>query len=144
VNTFDVNVLVAASRSDHPSHGAALDWLKDALAQAQSGGSLVLFSMVALGFLRVATHPRVFASPTPIGSAWDFLDAVRQAPGVNLIEGETPWVELKELSIDRAFAGNDLPDAWLASKVRNEHLKLATFDKGFKKMLRPSMLNLLV
>ena len=77
--------------------------------------------MVTLGFLRVPAHPRVF----------------------DLIEGETPWAELKALSIGRAFTGNDLPDAWRAAKVRHQHLKLATFDKGFKKMLRPSMLTLL-
>jgi uncharacterized protein len=144
LNTADVNVLVAASRSDHPSHEAALAWLNGALAEAQTSGSLVLFSMVSLGFLRVSTHPQVFVSPTPLGSAWAFLDALRQAPGVDLVEGETPWTELKELSIGRTLTGNDLPDAWLAAKVRREHLKLATFDKGFKRMLRPSMLNLLV
>lgn len=138
-----MNVLVAASRSDHPSHGAAFAWLSSALSEARVGRSFVLFSMTALGFLRVSTHPRVFVLPTPLDSAWAFLDALRDKPGVNLIEGETPWAHLKELTIEHAFTGNDLPDSWLATKVRREHLKLATFDKGFKKMLRPSMLTLL-
>jgi uncharacterized protein len=143
MNTLDVNVLVAASRSDHPNHSSAISWLQSAISSAQQGQALTIYAMVGLGFLRVATHPRVFVTPTPIHAAWQFLEALRDKPGVEVTEGDTPWDVLKEVSLARELTGNDLPDAWLVAKVRHQHLRLATFDRGFKKMLRPSMLTLL-
>lgn len=35
--TPDVNVLLAASRSDHPHHGVARDWLEQAASAAAAG-----------------------------------------------------------------------------------------------------------
>jgi len=40
--TPDVNVIVAASRSDHPHHAVALDGLISAIDAARSGASLML------------------------------------------------------------------------------------------------------
>ena len=62
--TPDVNVLVAASRADHPHHQSALRWLRQAMAQAaaQAGqAELGLLSTVVASFLRLVTHPKVFA-----------------------------------------------------------------------------------
>ena len=63
--TPDVNVLVAASRSDHPHHQSAITWLEAALTNCSRGERLRLLPMVAAGFLRLVTHPRVFVEPTP-------------------------------------------------------------------------------
>jgi len=62
--TPDVNILVAASRLDHPHHEPARAWLEDALAKSAEGHSLAVLPMVASGFLRLVTHPRVFVEPT--------------------------------------------------------------------------------
>ena len=67
--TPDVNVLVAASRSDHPHHPVAIRWLDDALDACALGQGLALLPMVAAGFLRLVTHPRVFVEPTPLAGA---------------------------------------------------------------------------
>lgn len=60
--TPDVNVLVAASRLDHPHHVVAYAWLKTALGIQR----LAILPMVAWGFLRLVTHPKVFLEPTPL------------------------------------------------------------------------------
>ena len=80
--TPDVNVLVAASRTDHPQHVQALAWLRGALAASSGGARLEILPMVASGYLRVVTHPKVFAQPTPIDAAVAFLDAILATPGV--------------------------------------------------------------
>ncbi len=63
--TPDVNVLVAGSRLDHPHHGPALVWLDAALKDCEQGRPLAIYPMVAAGFLRLVTHPKVFVRPTP-------------------------------------------------------------------------------
>jgi hypothetical protein len=67
--TPDVNILVAASRQDHPHHERAPGWLEEAI---NGGSSLAILPMVASGFLRLVTHPKVFLAPTPINEALKF------------------------------------------------------------------------
>ena len=70
--TPDVNVLVAASRADHPHHVVARRWLSGVLADCQDGQTLEILPMVATGFLRLVTHPKVFVQPTPVSEATGF------------------------------------------------------------------------
>ena len=95
--TPDVNILVAASRQDHPHHEPARAWLEGALANSADGRSLVLLPMVASGFLRLVTHPKVFIAPTPIDAALEFLRAVLGSPGVNLLSLGREWIEFEQL-----------------------------------------------
>ena len=39
--------------------------------------------------------------------------------------------------------GNAIPDAWIAAAAHHHHLHLVTFDKGFRKLLKPSMVTVL-
>ena len=70
--TPDVNVLVAASRSDHPHHGPALTWLDAALDDCEKGRALAIFPMVAAGLLRLVTHthPKVLVSRRRPARRW--------------------------------------------------------------------------
>ena len=58
----DVNVLVHARREDAPLHETCRAWLAEVIASPQAFG---ISDLVLSGFLRVVTHPRVFAEPTP-------------------------------------------------------------------------------
>jgi predicted nucleic acid-binding protein len=42
--TPDVNVLVAASRADHPHHGVARAWLEGADSSSETGAVLTLMA----------------------------------------------------------------------------------------------------
>ena len=133
--TPDVNVLVAASRSDHPHHQTARDWLQAALAQAQGTAPLVLQPMVTASFLRLVTHPRIFVQPTPVVDAMRFVDAVLDAPGVQVPTLGDEWPILRALCVDKDLSANDLPDAWLAAAVIHQGEHLVTFDRDFKRLL---------
>jgi uncharacterized protein len=141
--TPDVNVLVAASRSDHPHHAVARNWLEQAVAAAAAGSTLILMPMVLASFLRLVSSPKIFNTPTPIEEAVAFVDALLAAQGVRLATIGPEWPRLRQLCIDKQLKGNDLPDAWLA--VATVHLgeHLVSFDRDFKKLMGRSQFTLL-
>ena len=141
--TPDVNVLVAASRSDHPHHGIATSWLTDALRAAADGVDLLVFPMVLASFLRLVMHPKVFVVPTGAADAIAFADALLQAPGVQLSPLGEEWPMLRAACLDKKLKANDVPDAWLASAVQTCGDHLVTFDKGFRRLLKKSELTVL-
>jgi uncharacterized protein len=139
----DLNVLLAASRTDHPHHGVALEWLSRALVACEAGKSLEILPMVAAGFLRLATHPRIFKVPIPIGDAAAFVDALLARPGVQMPEIGREWPTLKQLAREHDLIANDLTDAWIAAAVRTLDSHLVTFDRGFKRLLSRNELTVL-
>lgn len=141
--TPDVNILVAASRQDHAHHVPALTWLEDALASSAEGRSLAVLPMVASGFLRLVTHPKVFKEPTPVDAALAFLRAVLDSPGVTLLALGAEWAVFERLCGQLRLTGNAIPDAWIAAAAQHHHVHLVTFDKGFRKLLKPSMVTVL-
>lgn len=141
--TPDVNVLVAASRSDHPHHAVARAWLEGALSGAGHGTAFTLMPMVLASFLRLVTSAKVFRLPTPMVEAIAFVDAVLAAPGARLVHLGLEWPQFRQLCVERQLSGNDLPDAWLAAAVLHSAEHLATFDRDFRKLLTRSHLTLL-
>lgn len=68
--TPDVNVLVAASRQDHPHHAVAHAWLKTALVNSGAKQPLAILPMVASGFFALG-------------------DTSQGIPGTNTADGST-------------------------------------------------------
>lgn len=99
--------------------------------------------MVAAGFLRLVTNKKIFPYPTPISEAIVFLQAMRAVPGVSMPELGREWSGVEQLCRDGSLAGNQIPDAWIAATVSASGYRLATFDRDFRKLLRPSQLTLL-
>lgn len=133
--TPDVNVLVAASRSDHPHYDVARSWLERAVANATHGVVLTLQPMVIASFLRLVTHSKVFVQPTPMLDALRFIDALLAAPGVlqPALGGE--WQALRKLCVDKTLSANDVPDAWLAAAIIHQGEHLVSFDADFRRLL---------
>ena len=141
--TPDVNVLVAASRSDHPHHAVARDWLEKAIGGAGAGAALTLMPMVLASFLRLVTSPKVFQLATPTEDAVAFIDALMASPGVQLVPLGPEWAKLRQLCLDKQLGGNDLPDAWLSAAVIHLGEHLVSFDRDFRKLLARSQFTLL-
>lgn len=141
--TPDVNVLVAASRTDHPHHAEARAWLEEAIGAADAGASFTLMPMVLASFLRLVTSPKIFLQPTPIDDAVAFTDAILASPGVQLAPLGPEWPKLRQLCVDKQLSGNDLPDAWLAAAVSHLGEHLASFDRDFRKVLARGQFTLL-
>jgi uncharacterized protein len=133
--TLDLNVLVAASRTDHVHHRVAVTWLTVTVASCTSGGSIDILPMIASGFLRLVTHPKIFLNPTPIADALRFLDSLLAIAGVTMPEVGREWPELKRLCLHYKLRDNDIPDAWIAAAIKTTGGHLVTFDKGFRRLL---------
>lgn len=141
--TPDVNLLVAASRSDHPHHKAAYACLNEAIDACASGASLKLMPMVTASFLRLVTHRKIFVNPTPIEAAAAFIDALQAVPGVEVPLLGDEWPILRQLCEEKKLVANDIPDAWLAAAVIQLGEHLVTFDADFKKLLRRTQVTVL-
>ena len=141
--TLDVNVLVAASRTDHPHHAVARVWLEETVAAADAGAALTLMPMVLASFLRLVTSPKIFQMATPIEDAVAFVDALLASPGVQLAPLGPEWSKLRQLCLDKQLSGNDLPDAWLSAAVVHLGEHLVSFDRDFRKLLARGQFTLL-
>jgi len=141
--TPDVNVLVAASRTDHPHHSVARAWLEEALDNSGTGAAFTLMPMVLTSFLRLVTSPKIFQVATPIEDAVAFVDAVLASPGVHLAPLGPEWSKLRQLCLEKKLGGNDLPDAWLSAAVVHLGEHLVSFDRDFRKLLARKYFTLL-
>lgn len=142
--TPDVNVLVAASRSDHPHHEVARDWLEASLGTSGTGAAFTLMPMVVARFLRLVTSTKVFRFPTPVEDAVAFIDALLATPGVQMAPLGPEWSKLRPLCLAKNMRGNDIPDAWLSSAVEQVGEHLVTFDRDVRRLLTRNQDTLLV
>jgi uncharacterized protein len=142
--TPDVNVLVAASRSDHPHHKIAYAWLDEAVASCADGATLKMMPMVVASFLRLVTNAKIFIHPTPVENAVEFLDALFAVPGIETPYLAAEWPIMRQLCIEKKLSANDIPDAWLAAAVIQLGEHLVTFDTDFKKLLKRTQVTVLV
>ncbi|MFA7666384.1 MAG: TA system VapC family ribonuclease toxin [Burkholderiaceae bacterium] len=133
--TPDVNILVAASRSDHPHHAPARAWLEQALANTSQGAAFSLQPMVIASFLRLVTHPRIFVQPTPMAEALHFIDALLKAAGSEPAPLGGEWPLLRQLCVDKVLSDNDVPDAWLAAAAIHQGEHVVSFDADFRRLL---------
>ncbi len=125
----DVNVLVYAHREDVDEHEAYRTWLDLARRGPEP---LAIASIVASGFLRIVTHPRVFAVPTPVDAALEFLDVLHRSPAVEpLTPGARHWSIFVELCRRIGARGNQVPDAYLASIAIEQGATWVSADRGF-------------
>ncbi len=138
--TPDINVLVAAARTDHTHHARARQWLEQALS---SGREITLLPMVVTGFLRIVTHPKIFVQPTSIKAAIAHVDALCAMPQVHVANDALAWQALKGLCLTHELTDNALPDAWIAACVMHLNEHLITFDRSFRRLLKGPQLTVL-
>ena len=141
--TPDVNVLVAASRTDHPHHDQAREWLVEALEKSGTAGAVTLMPMVVASFLRLVTSARIFERPTPAEDAVAFVDALLAVPDVQVGALGPEWPRLRALCLEMSLEGNDVPDAWLAAAVLQQREHLVSFDRDFRRLLPRGQFTLL-
>jgi toxin-antitoxin system PIN domain toxin len=93
---------------------------------------LGLAPVVASGFLRVVTHPRVFKEPTPLSAALDFIDVLRASPAtVSVSPGEQHWQIFADLCKILGATGNRIPDAFLAAIAIEQGATWISADRAF-------------
>lgn len=142
--TPDVNVLVAASRSDHPHHEIAYATICEAVLASAHGAKFTLMPMVVASFMRLVTNAKIFVKPTPVDNAIAYINTLLAMPGVHMPAIGTEWAIMYQLCLEKKLKGNAIPDAWLAASVIEQGEHLITFDADFKKLLKRSQLTILM
>lgn len=125
----DLNVLLYAVNESAAQHQAARRWWEGAVNDEELVG---LAWTVLLGFLRVATNPRVFPHPLSPAAAMDRIDAWLAQDNVRIVrETQDHWETLKSL-VDRAgTAANLTTDAHLAALALTHDAALVSCDTDF-------------
>lgn len=130
--TFDVNVLVYATHRTSPFHQQARALVERFLA----GPELVyLLWPVALGYLRIVTHPALLDAPLTPGVAADNIEQFIAAPHVRQV-GETDgfWPVYRRTADVVTPKGNLVPDAHLVALMRQHGIAtIWSHDRDFRK-----------
>jgi toxin-antitoxin system PIN domain toxin len=130
VIAVDTNVLVYAHRSGTPEHARALAWLRH-LAESPAPWGLPAF---VLGeFLRVVTHPRIFAAPSTLEEATSALEGLLASPGVRVLSPGPRYAALLMEAVRAGrTTGNLALDAQIAAVCREHGVSLLlTLDRDF-------------
>lgn len=127
----DVNVLVYAHREDSPHHAVCRKWLEDVVNGDAAFGSS---DLVLSGFIRVVTHPKVFAKPSVLADALTFAEQVRdRAHCVVVAPGARHWSIFRSLGMAAGVKGNLVPDAYLAALAIETGCEWVTTDRDFSR-----------
>jgi toxin-antitoxin system PIN domain toxin len=125
----DVNVLLYAVNENAENHEPIRSWLEDALDGDETVG---LPWIVLLGFVRIATNPRVFSAPLPVDEALDRVEQWLDAHVVTIVGEKTDhWRALRGLLEDTGTAGNLTTDAHLAACAITHDATLVSCDGDF-------------
>lgn len=125
----DANVLLYASDTSSSHHSAARAWVEGALSVTETVGFAIV---VLLGFVRIATNPRVMAAPLTPSEAFDQIEEwLAQLPATVLHPGRRHLGICRELLDAAGTAGNLTTDAHLAALAIEHGAALASFDGDF-------------
>lgn len=126
---LDVNVVLAAHRTDHTHYEIIRPWF-DALVG--SGQDFAVPDLVWASFLRLATNRRIFSVPTPQVDAFAFIDAVSaQRHHLRVAPGPRHLVLLRRLCQEADATGDLIPDAVLGAVAVEHGAVVATLDRDF-------------
>jgi len=127
----DVDVLVYAHREDTVHHLACRVWLEGVVNGSEAYG---LSDLVLSGFVRLATHPKVFGKPSPLRDALEFTEQLRGRPNcVPVAPGRRHWEIFRALCSDAQAKGNLVPDAFLAAMAIESGCDWVTTDRDISR-----------
>jgi len=125
----DANVLLYAVNTASSQHRAAKAWLDGALS---SDARVGLPWLSLLAFVRIATHPSVFAVPLTAAQALSVVGVWCARPNVVHPEPSAGFVATLSRSLaNDGAAGNLVNDAYLAALALEHGATVVTFDRDF-------------
>ena len=122
-------MLVYAFHEGSPDHARYRDWLRETAASDQPFG---LADLVLSGFVRIATHPRIFPNPATIDAALGFVSGLRSQPNaVVVVPGPRHWDIFERLCREAGARGSLVADAYLAALAIESGSEWITTDRDF-------------
>jgi hypothetical protein len=113
VIAVDTNILVYAHRKDMPLHAAAARCL---LSLATGPTLWAVPWPCAHEFMSVVTNPRIFREPTPLSTAIEFMQQIRDSGRCSMLaEAASYWSTLSSVLQNSAVRGGQIHDARIAA-----------------------------
>ncbi len=138
----DTNLLVYSADRAGRFYGPAREWMIEQLNGAHRVG-LPWQSLAS--FLRIATHPRIFASPLAPALAWRQVEIWLSAPAAWVPMPGPGHAQLLGALIERyEVGGNLVPDAMLAALALEHGLTVCSADTDFARFTEVRWTNPLV
>lgn len=125
----DVNVLIYAFREDLPEHKPHREWLTGVVNGQSAYG---VSPQVLSSFLRVVTHPSIFARPSGLSEGLKFCGVLIDQAHCQLIHpGTRHWSIFADLCGRVHAAGNLIQDAWFAALAIEHACEWVTNDRDY-------------
>jgi uncharacterized protein len=143
VIAIDANILVYAHREDSPFHDAAVRCVTEL---AEGLATWAIPWPCVHEFLAIATHPRIYAPPTPVEQALDQVEAWLASPSLVLLS-ETPtyWQVLRTVIGTGRVVGPQVHDGRIAALCRQHGVReLWSADRDFSRFAGLAVVNPLV
>lgn len=130
--TLDTNVLVYASDESSSLHERAIGLLE---TLAAGPDLFYLFWPVALGYLRISTHPAIFRKPLSAAEAMANVDELVSRPHVRTGgEADGFWDAYRGVTRGVPVRGNLVPDAHVVALMRQHGVStIWSHDRDFLK-----------
>lgn len=130
MKVVDANVLVYASNEDAEYHPSAWHWLASALSGSTT---LIVPWMVAIGYLRVITNPKIFREPATVADAVRFLDGLVSRPTVVMGEPDRRhFGRVRQLLAPLGRGGGLVNDAHVAALALQYGASVVSYDLDFR------------
>ena len=127
----DANLLLYATDARSPRHVAARSWLE---RQMSGNETIALAWVVLLAFMRLSTHPQVFARPLSAARAFDVVSQWLSQPCAVVVHpGDRHAAVMRELLSPLGTAGNLVNDAHLAALAIEHGAELSSCDTDFSR-----------
>lgn len=128
--TVDTNVLLYAANADDDLHEAARELLE---RLARGPDLLYLFWPTLMGFMRIATHPTIFAKPLGPDEAAKAVSGLVSRPNVRTPAEQAGFWDVYRSTAGSRTRGNHVPDAHLAALMRQHGVRVIyTRDRDFR------------
>lgn len=130
--TVDANVLLYASDERSPYRDRAIELISEI---ARGPGIVYLFWPTVMAYLRLATHPAVFANPLSMADARSNVSQLLGPPNVRAgAESDRFWERFGEVADDAAPSGNLVPDAHLVALMLEHGVRrIWTHDRDYRR-----------
>jgi toxin-antitoxin system PIN domain toxin len=130
--SLDVNVLLYASDKSSDRHDAAHRFLQSCAGNPEV---LCLTWPTLMSYLRIATHPRVFAAPLTPHEAAANVTALLALPQTRAVAEQEGFIDAyAHVTRDVAVRGNLVPDAHIAAILFQHGVRtLYSNDRDFRK-----------
>jgi uncharacterized protein len=139
---LDANVLIYSVDEDSLLHDRASEWIRAAFRSQRRIG--IPWQTIG-AFLRIATHPRVFAYPLKSTDAWSMVEHWLAAPICWIPEASQRTSQiLGKLINELDIRGNLVTDAQLAALAIEHGVPVVSVDSDFARFSEVRWINPLI